>query len=473
MAARTGKKVGLVPHERPDERVDEISVRRNPPSWGPLVVSPVGAVSPRTSPRGRCPRASCRPRRVSTTEDRFSGRFGLASAASVGRSGLAEYTGRVVRRVAVLLLLAAKPVFAEDSPEDLVATLAPSQQAGLRPEDRKVEDRLVALGDVSLSALERALHIGLRGRESQALRDSGASRRWAAVRVLARIPSARSTDLLVRSLADTPDNLSMRLQTLHALDERALTPEQVLALLADHEPSVVLFALRRVGTVPQQSPYRTTIETLFDPDQARKQLRNEFGASTAAPDAHWEVRLASGSALGTDMTSELRRRAAETIEHLVAEVGTRVDGGPAEFISQLSRDEIEIVTDIGRLRAVGVRAKELILERSRHAEGDALTVLTIALLALGEADRLPAVVTTMTDSSSSSLRIVAVHEIRRAKDRRAIPALWRALEDPFKRATGECCRIGDGTVHPVRTIAADALIELGEDPKAVRSKAAK
>ena len=61
---------------------------------------------------------------------------------------------------------------------------------------------------------------------------------------------------------------------------------------------------------------RAAVEKIFDRDAAISQFRNENGASTAGPDALWEVRLAAAKALGRDMFAEIRARAKETLADL-------------------------------------------------------------------------------------------------------------------------------------------------------------
>jgi hypothetical protein len=69
------------------------------------------------------------------------------------------------------------------------------------------------------------------------------------------------------------------------------------------------------------------------------------------------------------------------------------------------------------------------------------------------------------------LRCVAALTLRLSGNRTAIPALWKALQDPYQREDGSDVGPPGRRVYPVRVLAADALITLGEDAKEVRKSA--
>ncbi|HEV8060657.1 MAG TPA: hypothetical protein VGP68_12320, partial [Gemmataceae bacterium] len=84
--------------------------------------------------------------------------------------------------------------------------------------------------------------------------------------------------------------------------------------------------------------------------------------------------------------------------------------------------------------------------------------------------RLAKVADHLTTADSPTVRFCAAATLRLVRDKSSIPALRRALRDPYQWQDGSCIRIGDGKIHPVRVIAADALIDLGEDPNRVRAE---
>jgi GNAT superfamily N-acetyltransferase len=77
----------------------------------------------------------------------------------------------------------------------------------------------------------------------------------------------------------------------------------------------------------------------------------------------------------------------------------------------------------------------------------------------------------MSESPDPSLRLCAAMTLRVLKNPAAKAALWKALKDPYRRESNECCVVPGGSreVYPVRVVAADALIDLGEDPAQVRA----
>ena len=69
----------------------------------------------------------------------------------------------------------------------------------------------------------------------------------------------------------------------------------------------------------------------------------------------------------------------------------------------------------------------------------------------------------LVTSESHTVRFCAAMTLRRIGDRSAIPALRKALRDPYRRA-GRTDVGPPRQIYPVRVVAADALIDLGADP---------
>ena len=368
------------------------------------------------------------------------------------------------------ILAVAAQCFAQEAAKDDVAALIlrlPTNRHAGGP-DLDLERRIANLGDQAILALEKELRLGIRFRTLNRLLGAGGSRRYAVVQVLARMPGKRSTDLLVRCLSDSPDNAAMRFATLRALEKRALTDQQVVRLLAHHEPQVVLagiaHATRRMGALA----IKAAVERIFDRDVAVAQFKNEHGASMANADRLWEVRLAAGRALKRDMVPEMRTRATQVLGELKAEALRPTKPDQAVRVSYASAAEIAIGQALSKLAALGQPVRDLVEREAQGAEGDHAKVLDMALARLGDRSRVARVAAHLTGSPSVTIRFCACVTLRQLKDRSAIPALKNALRDPYHRQDGSCMRIGDGEVYPVRIVAADALIDLGEDPKKIR-----
>ena len=183
--------------------------------------------------------------------------------------------------------------------------------------DQKLEKSIAELGDEALPALKDELRLGIRFKELNEVLKQEKSRRYAVVRVLARIPDAQSTKALVQCLSDPPDNYAMRAATLMALSKRTLSTALIQAMLGNHEPAIVLagidHAARKKTAEPELKP---ALERVFDTKIATAQFKNEYGVNTAGPDALWDVRSAAGKALGIDLTAEKK----EKVEQILAEL---------------------------------------------------------------------------------------------------------------------------------------------------------
>lgn len=366
----------------------------------------------------------------------------------------------------VTMALHTAPCLAFDAPdaEALVARLPFSSAGGPNIE---LERAIAALGETALPSLEKELRPGIRFRELNGILRRNGSRRYATVRVLARIDSPNSTDLLVRSLADPPDNEAMQYAILQALDKRTLSSEHVVAMLGNSEPRIVLAGLVHAKNRTATPAIKTAVERVFDTRLATAQFHNEYGAFIASAESLWDVRCAAGAALGLDMTGEMRLKAREILAALKRESLHLSSVEEAEWTSYLSRTERVICDSFDKLATLGAPIEDIVQSESKTAKGDYGRVLAMALARLGDVSRLPEVIRVLTASPDHAMRFCAADTLRALQPRSAIPALRRALHDPYHRQSGACIRTGDGEIYPVRIAASGALIALGEDPKAV------
>jgi hypothetical protein len=337
----------------------------------------------------------------------------------------------------------------------------------------ELEKRIAELGTLALPALEQEFHLGIRFKALNELLEVNGSRRSAVASVLARIPGEASTDLLVRALSDPPDNYGMTVEILNALGQRTLSPVQVVALLANEAPMIVLAGINHVDAKATVPEIKAAIERLIDKDAVQSQFRNEYGASTANADALWEVRLAAGKALNKDMIPEIRARSVKLLADLQKEALHPTDPDRAIFIQNASQAELTICACLNQLHSLGEAAKKLVEEAARTAEGNPAKVLDMALARFGDQKRLARVADHLTTADSPTVRFCAAATLRIVRDKSSIPALRKALHDPYQRQDASCLRIEGGKIYPVRVIAADALIDLGEDPKLVRAEITK
>ena len=194
----------------------------------------------------------------------------------------------------------------------------------------------------------------------------------------------------------------------------------------------------------------------------------EYGASTASSDALWDVRLAAGKALKRNMVPEMRARAKQVLYELRQETMHPTKPNASARMSYGSQAENTICRCLSKLTALGDPVKDLVYGTAKEAEGDHAKVLDMALARLGDRTRVAQVANHLTSSKSHTIRFCAAVTLRILGDRSAIPALRKALHDSYHRQDGSCARIGDGEIYPVRIVAADALIELGEDPNQIR-----
>jgi hypothetical protein len=337
----------------------------------------------------------------------------------------------------------------------------------------ELEKRIAALGPTALPALEHELRLGIRFKELNELFKTEGSRRAAAASVLARIPGDASTSLLVRALSDPPDNYGMTVGILNALEQRTLSAPQVVALLGNEAPMVVLAGVGHKDAKTTVPEIQAAIERLFDKDVALAQFRNEYGAATASPDALWDVRLAAGKALKKDMLPEIRARAVKILADLEQETLHPTDPDRPVFISIASKAELTICDGLNKLHSLGEPVRDLVEEAARSAAGNHAKILDMALARLGDQKRVAKVAEHLTASDSPTVRYCAAVTLRNVGDKSSVPALRKALRDPYQRQDGSCVRMGDGMIHPIRVVAAGALIDLGEDPRRVRAEAGK
>jgi HEAT repeat protein len=359
----------------------------------------------------------------------------------------------------------AQPLEAE-TPAALVQRLPKNSSA--RPADRELEEKIIRFGTRALPALEQELHLGINFKELNALLRADGSRRAAVVRVLTQIPGEQSTDLLLRSLADPPDNYGMRYATLKALAGRTVSRSQTLALLRNCHPEVASAGIVHATRAAASPEIQAALETLFDQDAARKQFKNEYGAAIASEDVVWEIHLAAGRALKKDMLPEIRSKTLQILAGLKAESLHPTRPDEPVGMGFLSEAESTIGRHLSRLAAFGEPIKDLVERTSVSAEGDYAKVLDMALVRLGDPARVGRVATYLIESPSPTIRSCAAITLRLSGDRSAIPALKKALRDPYQRKDGSDVGPRDRLVYPIRVLAADALIDLGENPKKVR-----
>jgi hypothetical protein len=358
-------------------------------------------------------------------------------------------------------------VIAQDAAALLVSQLPTNDSV---TSDGNLEAKIVDLGARALPALEQELRLGIRFKTLNELLKANGSRRYASVRVLAEIPGESSTDLLVRSLSDPPDNYAMRFTALAALAKRSLSPDQIIALLENPQPEIVLAGMDHADAKTSVPEIKAAVERLFDKDAAKAQFRNEYGAVLANADVLWEVRLTAGKALNRDMLAEIRMRAAEILDEVQREALEPTEPNKSVFTSYASQAEQSICRCLDKLHSLGQPVKDLVEDAAKTAKGNHAKVLDMALARLGDQTRVAKVADHLTTADSPTVRFCAAMTLRHLRDKSSLPALRKALRDPYQREDGSCMRIGDGMIHPIRVVAADALVDLGEDPKKVRAE---
>jgi HEAT repeat protein len=357
---------------------------------------------------------------------------------------------------------------AGETPADLFRRLPANRTYS--PADRALEDRIVALGDQALPVIGQELRLGIQFKELNTLLQTNGSRRAAAIAVLVRIPAEKATDLLVRSLADPPDSYGMRFATLQSLTNRVLNTQQIVALLRNPEPDVALAGIAQAGRSPASPEISAAMETLFDAQQTGAQFKNEYGAATANAEKLWDVRLAAGKALHRDLLPEIRAKAREILDDLEKQVTNPNRPEEPVRMGMLAEAESNIAHDLNRLSAFGEPIRDLVEAAAASAQGDHAKVLDMALVRLGDRQRVGRVTSHLTESPSPMIRVCAAITLRLSRDRSAIPALKQALRDPYQRKDGSDVGPRDRMVYPIRILAADALVELGEDPKETRKQ---
>lgn len=381
-------------------------------------------------------------------------------------------SAKIVGRLALMGMLACMTLQAEEVEKqdiaDLVLQLPTNSYAG--PRDQELVEKIAALGNTALPALEKELRPGIRFKELNVLLGAGQSRRGAVVEVLDRMSSVRSTDLLVASLDDPPDSYGMRVVALNALSQRELSADQTVRMLKNHDPDVVLAGISQAKCHQEARPVRQEVERLFDQSQARAQFHNEFGAETASDDSLWEVRRAVGQALGVDMAAEMRTRASGLLAAIEKEARDPTDPDKPERMSIGSKAENAICSAMQKLADLGEPVKGLVEDAVKTASGDHAKVLNMALVYLGDRTKIAGVADDLVASRSPTIRFCAARTLRIAKDRAALAALRKALKDPYRRADGSCLGKENKTIHPIRVIVADALIDLGENAATVRQE---
>lgn len=318
----------------------------------------------------------------------------------------------------------------------------------------KLRDELAALGEQALPVFEEELPVGIKFSELNQLLINGRSQRIAAAMVLAEIPGDASTRLLYGSAFDVPDNGAMHTILLDAMKERTLGEEMVLGLLGHHHPDFVQAGIGHAARMTNSPPVVARLGQLLDEDHLLAQFVNEYGKNATSEDMRWRVRWEAGKALGKDMSEEVRTRARMVLKSL-AELSTRL--GDVNQIngygSNLSGTEHRVVRGIEELVELGGEAKNIAQESSTSATAEYADLLVLVAARFGDHRGIGRAIDLLTQSPVPSVRVCAAITLRRIGTPEAKPAFWKALQDPFVR----------GLNHPVRIVAADALVELGED----------
>jgi len=354
----------------------------------------------------------------------------------------------------------------QDEPAALVSRL-PTNKAALP--DVELEKRIAALGARALPALERELRVGIRFKDLDQLFKSSGSRRWAVVRVLSQIPGNASTELLVKSLSDPPDCYQMTEDSLKALSKRTLSNDQIVRMLGNREPRVVLAGIEHAVENMADPDIKAAVERVFNKDTAKAQFRNEHGKPTANDDTLWNVRHSAGRALKRDRVPEMRARAKALLAELRREALHPTKPDEPAWPSSASQAEVTIGRCLNRLSKLGSPVRDLVEAAAKDAEGDHARVLDMALARLGDQARVAKVADHLIASESHTVRYCAAITLRLLRDRSSIPALRKALRDPYQRERGSCIAPRE-MVYPVRAVAAGALVDLGEDPKETRKE---
>jgi hypothetical protein len=368
-----------------------------------------------------------------------------------------------------LSFLAACALAAEDESLTQLIQHLPSNSNSL-PSDQVIIGRIAALGDAAIPALEKELHLGIRFRDLNRMLQANQSRRNAVVQVLARIPGQQSTELLVRSLADPTDCLGMRFATLETLSKRSLSDPQVETMIGNTSPDVVIAGIAHATNAQMSPKIKAAVERVFEPNTAMPQFVNEYGAKTISDEGFWAVRLAAGKALQKDLVPDMRQRARRLLGEMKSEALRPTKPDAAEWLHDFSKAELGILRALDGLAALGEPVKDLVSSEADSASGTYSQYLDMALARLGTLSHETKVADHLTGSTNITVRVCAVVTLRRLGKTTLRPALQKALRDPYHRTSGS--DVGPPRdVYPVRTVAADALIDLGENPQEVRSKA--
>jgi HEAT repeat protein len=168
------------------------------------------------------------------------------------------------------------------------------------------------------------------------------------------------------------------------------------------------------------------------------------------------------------MAPEMRSRGKEVLAQLKNETLHPSRPDQPVWTSYASKAELTIMQGIEKLAALGDPVREIVQAEAKTAQGDYLPVLNMALARLGDKTKINAVANWLTTSQNPTIRFCAAMTLRKLRDPAAVPALTKALHDPYQRVDGS--DVGPRTkIYPVRIVAADALVELGKNPKEVRA----
>lgn len=378
----------------------------------------------------------------------------------------------MLRCLCVAPLLLAAVAIADDSPAtaDIAALIQRLPTNGsTAPRDPQPIESLVKHGEAALPALQKELQPGIQFKTLNVQLQNNQSRRYAVTEVVSKIPGDRSTELLVATLSDPVDNYAMQVIILESLKTRKLTAEQVVKLLTSHDPQIALAGIARSAEFADATNVKDAVERLFDSEQTQVQFRNEYGSPTANKDALWNVRVAAAEVLGRDLLKEKTDLARENVAILEAQARKPTEPDQPVRMSSQSKAEYEILAAISRLESLGEPARNVVAAEAKTATGDYRKLLAMAQVRFGDRSQIPQVAEDLKTSKVPTIRYCAAMTLRLARDRTAVPALRTALKDSYQRVDTSCVRAGE-MFYPIRQIAADALISLGEDANAVRSE---
>jgi HEAT repeat protein len=177
-------------------------------------------------------------------------------------------------------------------------------------------------------------------------------------------------------------------------------------------------------------------------------------------DSSWRTRLAAANSLRTMGQLSVPRRAALLAEAIDREAAAPTSGPPFAG-SYLPLSSVLRLQYLGLLEELGAPAADAVGSAAAPVSPAGREWRTLAVAATGDPKGAP-VIRELLASSDPAVRMTAARYLGYLRDRDAIPALRRALTDPF---TATAVEDAPGRRHapfyPVRQQAARALRVLG------------